>query len=247
LKKAITIYRWVAALSIMALTGSVSLLLVVLSFGKLRNFCSKNIIRHSSIFILRIMGFKSHYPHLDKFPKHQVLYTFNHNSEHDIFLLTALGLPNSRFILSESTLKYIPLAISALAVGTRYIPKKKHAKRRQQFFINTTEFLQRTNYSIFASAEGRHQHFHGIAPFNQGIFHMALEANLPIVPLYLHIPEENNKFKTGYAKCGTIHLEILEQIETKDWTFAELDKHIDQVRNIFVKKFNSMNPKTPTT
>jgi putative phosphoserine phosphatase/1-acylglycerol-3-phosphate O-acyltransferase len=246
MKILITIYRWVIALTIMTITGGVSLLLVLISFGVLRNFCVKHIIRHSSRFILRIMGFKSFYPKLNEFPTHQVLYTFNHNAEQDIFILTGLGLPNLRFILSEKTWIYIPLVISALAAGTRYIPQKKHAKRRLKFFVDTTRFLKRTNYSIAASSEGVHHHFHGIAPFNKGIYRMALEANIPIVPLYINVPEANNMNASKYANNGTIGIEILDEISTKDWTLENLDKHIDDVRKVFVKRFNQLNPDNKT-
>lgn len=222
-------------------------MLVIISLGALRNFCAKYITRYTSRFILRIMGFKSNYPPINQFPKHQVLYTFNHNAYLDIFLLTGIGLTNSRYILSEKTLGYIPIVISALAIGTRYIPQKKHPKRRLKFFINTTEFLKRKNYSIIASAEGVHEHFHGIAPFNRGIFHMAMEAGLPIVPLFIHIPEESNMFKTGYAKKGTFRIEILDQIETDDWSLEKLDEHVDQIRNVFVNRFNQLNPNQTIT
>ena len=246
MKTLTTIYRWVVALTIMAITGGISLVLVIISFGTLRNFCVKHIIRHSSRFILRIMGYKNLYPKLSQFPKHQVLYTFNHNAYLDVFLLTGLGLPNLRFVLSEKTWIYIPLVISALAAGTRYIPQKKHAKRRLKFFMDTTQFLIRTNYSIAASSEGVHDHFHGIAPFNRGIYHMALEANLPIVPLFIHIPKENNMFTFEYAENGTISIEILDEISTNDWTLENLDTHINDVRKVFVKRFNQLNPNNKT-
>lgn len=242
MKSLITIYRWITAMTILTITGSISLVLVLITFGLLRNFCVRYIIAPSSRFILRIMGFKSKYPRRDQFPKQQVLYTFNHNAYLDVFLLTGFGVPNLRYVLSEKTLVYIPVVISALAVGTRYIPQKKHPERRLKFFISTTAFLKRTNYSIVASAEGVHQHFHGIAPFNRGIFHMALEAGIPVVPLYIHIPEESNMFKTSYAKKGTFHVEILDQIETDNWKLEDLDVHINDVRKVFVNRFNKLNP-----
>jgi putative phosphoserine phosphatase/1-acylglycerol-3-phosphate O-acyltransferase len=200
----------------------------------------------NSRFVLWASGFQFDYPPIDSFPDHQVMYTFNHNSYHDIFMLTGMGVPNLRFVLSEKTWIYIPLVISALAAGTKYIPQKKHEKRRLTWFKKTTDFLKRTNYSIAASSEGVHKQFHGIAPFNRGIYHMALEARIPIVPLFIHIPEENNVFQTGYAQNGTVKLEKLDEISTEDWTFEKLDEHIASVRKIFVDRFNELNPDKPT-
>ena len=247
MKNLITIYRWIAALTITLITGSIALVLVIISFGKLRNLCVTYIIKPSSKFILWVMGFRGFYPSLDKFPKHQVLYTFNHNAEQDIFLLTALGLQNTRFLLSEKTWIYIPLVVSALATGTFYIPQKKHPERRLRFFKKTTKFLEETNYSIAASSEGVHNHFHGIAAFNRGIYQMAIESNIPIVPLFINVPEESNMTDSKYAKNGTLGVEIMEEISTKDWDLNNLDKHIQDVRNVFVKRFNELNPNNKTT
>jgi len=247
LKFAITIMRWIIAFTLTTISGGIALIIIMLTFGKARNQCVTYIIKPSSRFILRIGGFRSIYPSIDEFPKHQVLYTFNHNSEQDIFLVTGLGLQNNKFIFSEKTLIYIPLVISALATGTFYIPQKKHPKRRAKFFERTTQFLKDTDYSILASSEGVHDQFHGIAPFNRGIYKMAMEAELPIVPLFVHIPEGSSMVDGNYAKRATLKVELLDEISTKDWTMEYLDEHINDVRQIFVKRFNELNPTNPTT
>jgi 1-acyl-sn-glycerol-3-phosphate acyltransferase len=245
MKQLITIYRWTLALSITFITGSISLVLVIISFGLLRNFCVKHIIKYSSRILLWSGGFNCIYPPIEAFPKHPVFYTFNHNSYLDVFILTGIGLPNVRFILSEKTLGYIPIVISALATGTFYIPQQKHPKRRLKFFIRLTNKLKKHTYSIAASSEGVHPHFHGIAPFNRGVYHMAMEAKLPIVPLYIHIPKESNMFKTDYAKKGTFKLEILDEVDNSTWTLDNLEDGISQARQVFIDRFNHHNPDTP--
>jgi 1-acyl-sn-glycerol-3-phosphate acyltransferase len=237
----VVIYRWFVSFAVMLLAGTFCLILVLISFGYLRNFCNIYIFAYTSRFMLRISGYTIKFPPKDKFPKYQVLYTINHNSFLDIFILTAFGLPDLRFILSESTFKYIPLVISAKAFGTHYIPQKKHAERRLKFFIRTTEFLKRTNYSIIASAEGVHPHTHTIHPFNKGIFHMAMEAKIPIVPLFIFIPEEINPFEGSYSKTGEIEVIMMDEIDTSDWKLETIWDEIAKVRKVYVDKFNELN------
>jgi putative phosphoserine phosphatase/1-acylglycerol-3-phosphate O-acyltransferase len=76
---------------------------------------------------------------------------------------------------------------------------------------------------------------------------MAIEANIPIVPLFINVPEESNMSDSKYAKNGTLRLELLEEISTKDWSLDNLDTHINDVRNLFVKRFNELNPNSKTT
>jgi 1-acyl-sn-glycerol-3-phosphate acyltransferase len=225
----------------MFVVGTIALLIVIVSFGLLRNFCIKYIFKYSSRFLMKIHGYEFELPNINKFSKHQVLYTLNHNSYLDIFLLTAIGLPNTRFILSEVTLKFIPMILSAKAIGTFYIPQKKHEKRRLRFFIKTTSFLKRTTYSIIASPEGVSKYIRGINPFNKGIFHMAMKAKIPIVPLYIHIPEDINTYKGEYSKSGKIQLEILKEIDNSEWTLETIWEHIAKVRRVYVDRFNELN------
>lgn len=240
-KSLVIIYRWVIALTTMLVVGSICLLFVLASFGFLRNFCVKYIFKYFSRFLLIIVGYSYKLPDINEFPKHQVLYTINHNSYLDTFLLTAVGLPDTRFILSEKTFKYVPMVIAAKAFGTYYIPQKKHAERRLRFFKRVTSVLKKTNYSIIASAEGVHEHKHGIMPFNKGIFHMALEAKIPIIPLYIHIPAEINPFDGKYSKSGKMHLEILKEINTSEWKLETIWDEIVTVRKVYVKRFNELN------
>lgn len=237
----VKIYRWILALTAMLVVGTICLILVIVSFGYLRNFCVRYIFKYFSRFLLKLVGYSYQLPDIKSFPKHQVLYTLNHNSYLDTFLLTSIGLINTRFVLSEITYKYVPMVIAAKAIGTFYIPQKKHPKRRLNFFIRTTNFLKKTNYSIIASAEGVHEQGHGIMPFNKGIFHMAMEAKIPIVLLYIHIPKEINPFDGKYSKSGKIHLEILAEIDNSAWKLETIWDEIAKVRKIYVDRFNELN------
>jgi putative phosphoserine phosphatase/1-acylglycerol-3-phosphate O-acyltransferase len=192
------------------------------------------------------MGFEGVFPDRKEFPNRQVLYTFNHNSYLDIFLITSVGLSNIRYLLSEKTLVYVPLVISAKAIGTKYVPHQKHAERRLNFFTRITGFLKRKKVSMVGSAEGVHAFQHGIARFNRGVFHMALEAKIPVVALYIHIPKENNVFKNNDAKGGKLKLEIIGEVETNNWCVENLDSHIQEVRAMYVDRFNALNPNEKT-
>jgi len=240
-KSFVVAYRWILALTAMLVVGLFCLLIVLLSFGHLRNLCNRYIFSYTSRFLLRLVGYSYVIPSLKEFPKHQVLYTINHNSYLDTFILTAVAIPNVRFFLSEKTIKYIPMVIAAKAFGTWYIPQQHHKKRRLKFFISKTKVLKKTNYSVIAAAEGVHDHKHWIAPFNKGIFQMALEAEMPIVPLFIHIPEEANPYGGQYSKSGKITLHILDEIDNSNWKLESIRAEIDKVRDIYVAKFNELN------
>jgi len=237
-EKIIVYYRAFIAFIIMSTTGSFALILRLVSFGLLTDFNRRFLVAYSSRLILKLMGVKLILPPKNSYPKRQVFYTFNHNSYLDVLIITALGIPNNRFLLSEKTLKFVPVTISALAIGTRYIPLKKDAARRMKFFKNTELKIIKEGCSVFASSEGVHEFVHGIAPFNKGIYHMAVNCSLPVQPVYFHIPRAVNSLEGAVFKSGTVRVELLKMIETSDWNIDNLREHADSVREVFLQKFN---------
>jgi putative phosphoserine phosphatase / 1-acylglycerol-3-phosphate O-acyltransferase len=234
----IAIGRLAIVYSMLSLTGVIAFVVRSISLGMATDLVRRGIVAPSSRLILRLIGVRLALPPRSAFDHRYVMYTFNHNSYFDVLIITALGLTNTRCFLSEKTLKFVPVTISALAIGTLYIPMMKHAKRRQRFFERTTERIMRERFSVLVSSEGVHTFVDGIAPFNDGVYRMAVEAGLPVVPVYLHIPREVNSLEGFKYKSGSIRVEVLPPIPTGDWSLDRLAEHVDSVRNIFISRFN---------
>jgi putative phosphoserine phosphatase/1-acylglycerol-3-phosphate O-acyltransferase len=241
-KRLKNIYQLIIVFTAMTITGSIALALRIISFGLLTNFNRKYTIAYSSKFTLWIVGIKLDLPKNNPIPKSNCFITFNHNSYLDIFALTALGYTNTIFLLSEKTLKIIPVTLSALSIGVAYIPQQKHAKRRLNFFIRLERRILKRQINVAGASEGVHNHHHGIDRFNRGVYHMAKLCNLNIIPLYINVPKESNPFnKYKYFKRGTIKIEKLDSLSTDEWTIENLDMHVKNMRNIYVNMFNQTN------
>lgn len=236
-ERLIAIARLVIAYSTMTVTGSLALALRALSLGGLTDFNRRHLVAGSSRLILRLIGVRAVLPRAPAPGGDAVMYTFNHNSYLDVLIVTALGLPGTRCFLSEKTLKLLPLTISALAIGTLYIPQTKHARRRALFFERATGRIARERFSVLVSSEGVHEFIHGIAPFNDGVYRMAIAAGLPIVPLYLHIPRAVNSLEGFTMKGGRVRVEALPTIDTRTWSLASIHEHVASVRELFVRRF----------
>lgn len=226
----------------LTLTGSAALLLRVISFGYLTDFNRKYFMPWSSRLALSLVGMRLVLPEEKALPTGNYFITFNHNSYLDIFALTALAYTHTHFLLSEKTLKIIPLTLSALGIGILYIPQKKHKARRIQFFKRLEEKIKREKVSIAGSSEGVHEHHHGIDKFNRGVYHMATVCKLNIIPIFINVPKESNPFnKFKYFKRGTIQLEIMETVDTQNWKLEDLDANKEMVRELYIKKFNEVH------
>ena len=64
----------------------------------------------------------------------EVVYVSNHSSTIDLFVLVALGLPNTRFFLSGFLQKLVPLGILAHLMGTFFTVPQDRPKERRRIF-----------------------------------------------------------------------------------------------------------------
>jgi hypothetical protein len=70
---------------------------------------------------------------------------------------------------------------------------------------------------------------------------MALKAELPIQPVYLDIPQETNSLEGYRFKSGTISVELLAEVPTKNWRMESLKEEVENVRTLFVNEFKRRN------
>jgi putative phosphoserine phosphatase/1-acylglycerol-3-phosphate O-acyltransferase len=165
--------------------------------------------------------------------------TFNHNSYLDGFVLMGLGIRNARILMSEKMLIFLPVWLVSFSIGLLYIPMKKHPKRRMRYFHQLEKLIRKERVHIMGSSEGVHQYGQRIAPFNRGVYHMAVNEQMPIVPLFIYTPIESNPYSNFRPfKRGTVVIENMEIIPTSHWKIEHLDQHIAEVRSKYVQRFN---------
>jgi putative phosphoserine phosphatase/1-acylglycerol-3-phosphate O-acyltransferase len=239
MKKAINVFKVVIAFVLIILFGTVGSVLRIVSFGLLTNFNRAVLIPTFCKLTLAAMGIRIdnrvQLPKLDT----PHFFTFNHNSYLDGFVLMSLGLKNMRILMSEKMLIFLPVALISFSIGLLYIPQKKNKERRMKCFYNVERRINEERVSIMGSSEGVHRYGERIAQFNRGVYHMALNCKMPVVPLFIYTPIESNPYANFRPfKSGTLVIETLGIIPTKDWKLENLDNHIDDVRKLYVKRFN---------
>jgi 1-acyl-sn-glycerol-3-phosphate acyltransferase len=168
-------------------------------------------------------------------PSRQVVYVSNHSSTLDLFVLVALGLPNTRFFLSNHLRWYGPLGIIAYLMGTFFTVPQERRDERVRIFQRADRILRRTRESVYVSPEGGRIPGGIIGSFNKGAFHLATSLRAPIVPLYFWIPPEIDPGLGYQARPGTVEVTIKPSIETRGWRIDDVVLHKERVRQAFVR------------
>jgi 1-acyl-sn-glycerol-3-phosphate acyltransferase len=185
--------------------------------------------------VLRVCGVRVRLHQDRPFPSRQTVYVSNHSSTIDLFVLVALGLPNTRFFLWGRVQRFIPLAVLARLMGTFFTVTQDRTAERRAIFAAADRTLRHTRESVYLSPEGVRVTTGAIGPFNKGTFHLATSLHAPIVPLYFFIPRDIDPGKGFDARPGVVDVYVKPTIDTRAWRLDDLVANKERVRALFVE------------
>ncbi len=185
--------------------------------------------------VLRLYGIRMEVHGTPPWPAGQTVYVSNHTSTLDIFILVALGLPNTRFFLSGFLRKIVPLGIISAMMGTFFTVPQSEPAERSRIFARAARVLKRTRESVYLSPEGERVTTGTVGHFNKGAFHLATDLRAPIVPMFLFIPPEVDPKRGLDARPGTVHVYVLPAVDTRAWTLDDLMQNKEGVRDLLVR------------
>jgi 1-acyl-sn-glycerol-3-phosphate acyltransferase len=170
--------------------------------------------------------------HID--PKGNYLIMANHNSFIDIPVLFR-SLPFYTYFIAKKELKKIPLLGWYIkAYGMIYIDRSDRVKSRESIAIAAQRIREGKRVIIFP--EGTKSKDGKMGPFKKGGFHLAAQAEVPILPIKLegarNVWPNRQSFKLGK---GIIEVKIGAPIQPKDLTNLSLEEKIKQVREIILQ------------
>ena len=220
---------------ILTIGSLVMLVTAVLTLFQTRRFCSERIARTMGYLAVRCSGVRMVVHRVEPLPDTQTVYISNHTSTLDVFVTTALGLPNTRYFLSGYLRKILPLGLIGYLIGVFWTAPQRFPEKRRKIFQRADRILRRTGESVCLTPEGARIRTGEIGHFNRGAFHLAtcLEANL--VPIYVHIAEETGAGLNLVSGPGCVDVYFLPTISTTGWSVDALDQNRDRVRNLYVK------------
>ena len=231
--KAALVTRVAASVLLMTFTSIAILPIAVVTLFSARRLYAAIVTRLARL-TLRMFGLQVQV-HGALFPRTQTLYVSNHSSTIDLFVLAALGLPNTRFFLWGALQKFIPLAILARLMGTFFTVSQQRPEERRRIFAAAAWTLSRTGESVYLSPEGRRITTGEIGPFNKGAFHLATSLGAPIIPLYFFIPREIDPGIGYCAGSGLVQVYVKPPIDTRTWRVEDVVANKEAVRMLFVE------------
>lgn len=168
----------------------------------------------------------------------------NHQDNLDLFIHGSV-IPKRTVSVGKKSLRYLPLFGQVYWLSGNIMINRKKSKASINSMTETTEALKHNNTSIWVFPEGTRNKGESLLPFKKGAFHMAKQADAPIVPICASAYPKHINLNRWHA--GHVCIRILPAIQTKELpqdsinglcetTHQKMSQTIDELNRVVLAK-----------
>ncbi|ART80853.1 1-acylglycerol-3-phosphate O-acyltransferase [Oceanisphaera avium] len=110
------------------------------------------------------------------------VYIANHQSNWDIIALTGAVMPRT-VAIGKSSLFWIPLFGQLFWLSGNLLINRENKAKAASTIGTVVDKIRQQNMSIWMFPEGTRSQGKGLLPFKTGAFHIALQAQVPLIPI----------------------------------------------------------------
>lgn len=216
--------------------------LIILLISLLNPFNPKMALlftRYITPLAQRTLGIKVEYRHHERMKNHHpCVYIANHQHAIDL-IVCASTLVVPTVAIGKKELKWIPFFGWLFWLTGQIMIDRKHNQSAVQTMTEAAKIMKERQVSVWVFPEGTRSQGKSLQPFKKGAFYLAIQAQVPIVPLAFssYVATVNlNKWKSG-----SIIMEALPPIPTQDLTIDEISTLIDKCFNILSEKISLLD------
>lgn len=167
-----------------------------------------------------------------------VIYIGNHQNNYDMVTISSMVAENTVSI-GKKSLIWIPFfGLVYWATGNIFIHREKRSSAIETM-NKVGQIIKERQVSIWMFPEGTRSRGRGLLPFKTGAFHLAISAGVPIVPIVCS--ELHNKVDLNRKNNGTVICEMLDPIDTSNYSRENVKELIEKCHNIMQAKFEQLN------
>ena len=124
--------------------------------------------------------------------------------------------------------------------GGTVLIDRENAKSAREAMEPLVDVMRKEGRSVCIAPEGTRSTSTNLGRFKKGAFHLALQAQVPIVPIVIHNALDVAPRGQYVLKPATVKITVLPAVDTSDWTVETIDEHVHQVRDLFLEELDQM-------
>jgi 1-acyl-sn-glycerol-3-phosphate acyltransferase len=236
----LSLLRSVCAWLFTALYWTSVVIILIITFRRLPDEWTSNIIRFWGKTVLRILSIDlvllNENPFIHRKPRVVIC---NHQSALDLAWGAAI-CPPSPLVIGKKEIILVPFLNLAWWAFEFIRIDRKNPSRAIKSLEGVSMLLTRDSRSLFIAPEGTRTVDGRIAAFKKGAFHIAIQAQIPIYPILVEGAFEAMPKKSWIAKSGSIRLLFLPPIETQGKTIHDVSDFTESTRAQMISDFEKM-------
>ena len=129
----------------------------------------------------------------------------NHQNNLDLFTISGSVLPRT-VTIGKKSLKFIPFFGQLYWLSGNFLIDRDNKAKALNTMLFAAERIANQKISVWMFPEGTRSYGRGLLPFKMGAFHIALEANVPLVPVCMS--STHNQFKLNRWRNGKVIIQM---------------------------------------
>lgn len=163
------------------------------------------------------------------------VFIFNHQSNVDLIIMCKL-IRRDSVALAKKELKYTPIGPILQAAGVIFLDRSNRDKAIKAMEPAVEALKNGTSVGI--APEGTRSKDYNLGPFKKGAFHLAMQAKVPIVPVIIKNAHDVMPKGSNLIKPSIVEVVVLPAIKTNRWKKTTIDKHIKEIRGLYLKELH---------
>jgi len=160
------------------------------------------------------------------------VFVFNHQSQLDVVILASL-LRSDFTAVAKKELATDPFfAPMGWLANIAYVDRSNGAAAREA--LAPAVDALRSGTSLLIAPEGTRSPTPRLLPFKKGAFHLAMQAEVPVVPVVIRNAGEILPAHSIFIATGTVDVAVLPPVSTRRWRPSTVDRHVELVRGMFL-------------
>ncbi|XP_053764510.1 1-acyl-sn-glycerol-3-phosphate acyltransferase beta [Panthera pardus] len=174
---------------------------------------------------------------------HPCVIISNHQSILDMMGLME-ALPKRCVQIAKRELLFMGPVGLIMYLGGVFFINRQRSRTAMTVMADVGERMVRENLKVWVYPEGTRNDNGDLLPFKKGAFYLAIQAQVPIIPVVYSSFSSFYNYKTKFFTSGTIRVEVLDAVPTSGLTVADVPKLMDSCHQAMRTTFLRIS-KTP--
>jgi putative phosphoserine phosphatase/1-acylglycerol-3-phosphate O-acyltransferase len=172
------------------------------------------------------------------------VFIFNHQSNVDLVIMARLMRRDISGV-GKRELRDMPILGRVLEASGVVLIDRSNTAAAIESMAPLVDAMRVEGKSVCLSPEGTRAVTPKLAEFKKGAFHLAMQAGVPIVPIVIQNSSDVQPKGDMLYHPGTVNVEVLPPIETSEWSVETIDKHVAEVRGMYLRALGQAKTAKP--